>query len=729
MQAYALSALFNAVSSIVLGALVYSRGNDKKLNRDFFMYSASVTSWSIPYFFWLQSTNSITALLWLKLLTLGSITIPIFYSNFVHRLTGIPKNKYATLALYVSAATLSVFDFSSYLVQGIYPFAGFEYWPVSGQLYSLFVLYYLVVVLYGTYMLYAGSKKYEGDRGRQLQLIFIGSVIGYGGGATNFPLWFGIHLPPVGNIGVTIYSLFVTYAILTQHLFDLKIFFRRTIIYSALLAILFSGFSVIVLLAPTVIPFQTQQQQFFIQFLASLIVGFSFDPLKRWLQDRTDKFLYKKEYAQQNVLQDLSKQLNNVIGLDEALEIVMQTILKTFRVNRAVTYIFQPSEHGTFAVKRIKQIGFTKDTSLMLSERDFVIEYFCASAQIVTLDQMRSQYAQQNVQNEHSRSSRRKPVAAVDTSLKVRTNARLDVVIKKLASLKAEVMVPLHLGDQFIGLLILSNKLSDDRFTANDIQLLGLAGQAAISSIQKARLYEGDQMKSEFVSIASHELLTPISAIEGYLSMILDENIGTIDDQARNYLTKVYTSSKRLSQLVKDLLSVSRIESGRMSMLPQAVDVDKLIKETLEQLHFLAKNKGLELNYAASAKPLPMAKADPDRVTQVLTNLVSNAIKYTPAGSVTIKAAATKSGELRISVSDTGLGMTRQARSHLFEKFYRIASDETIGIIGTGLGLYITRSILEKMGGTITVESVPKRGSTFTVTLPCFEAEDVVRYS
>ena len=255
--------------------------------------------------------------------------------------------------------------------------------------------------------------------------------------------------------------------------------------------------------------------------------------------------------------------------------------------------------------------------------------------------------------------------------------------------------------------------------------LLETIGSQAISSIQKAKLYEGDQMKSEFVSIASHELLTPISAIEGYLSMILDEHIGKVDPQARSYLGKVYTSSKRLSLLIKDLLSVSRIEAGHMKIDPQSLDINKTINEAIDQLKFVAQDKKLTLTYEKPAHPFPPVWADPDRVTQVLVNLISNAIKYTPAGTVTLRATLQAAAKhIKIEIIDTGMGMSKSAQSHLYEKFYRIDSPETAGIVGTGLGLYITKSIIERMGGSIAVKSEVGVGSTFAFTLPLFQVED-----
>ena len=195
--------------------------------------------------------------------------------------------------------------------------------------------------------------------------------------------------------------------------------------------------------------------------------------------------------------------------------------------------------------------------------------------------------------------------------------------------------VPLELNGQLLGLVLLSEKMSGENYSAEDVGLLESMSAQAISAIQKAKLYEGDQMKSEFVFYRVRtSCWTPISAMEGYLSMILDEGMGEVDPQARNYLDKVYSSAHRLAVLVKDLLSVSRIDSGKIKMDAQQLDIEKLIAESVDQLEFKAKEKDLELKFepTSSAHPLPQVWADPDRTTEILVNLIGNAIKIHAPG-------------------------------------------------------------------------------------------------
>jgi signal transduction histidine kinase len=519
----------------------------------------------------------------------------------------------------------------------------------------------------------------------------------------------------------------IGYNIIANHLFDIRLFVRRTLIFSFLVGFAFLVYAILIYTFTFLIG-SRQETNFtgfnlLVDLITIIIVGFSYEPLKIWISEKTDKWLFKKEYEQEVVIKELSQKLNNVIALDEALEAVMQTTAKALHLHHAVTYVFQQADKGEQAIKRIKQIGYASTQRLILEDRDFVMSYFCSHPKITFIEEFNADLEREKELLER----KRVPEGFASQAEFIRSHAIKVAVAKKLEQLEVAVAMPLTLKDQPIGLILLSSKQSNENYSKQDLTLLELVGDQAISSIQKAKLYEGDQMKSEFVSIASHELLTPISAIEGYLSMILDEKIAgkNLDPQTQDYLSKCFSSAKRLSMLVKDLLSVSRIESGKMKFTSQQLDGTKSIQDTLDQLRFIAQEKNINLKFKHPEPALPPVLADPDRTSQVLINLVSNAIKYNrPGGEVTVNAQLLKKERMvSITVADNGLGMDKEQMSHLFEKFYRVDSKETVGIIGTGLGLYITKSIVERMGGAITVQSVAGKGTTFTFTLPLLEVE------
>ncbi len=232
--------------------------------------------------------------------------------------------------------------------------------------------------------------------------------------------------------------------------------------------------------------------------------------------------------------------------------------------------------------------------------------------------------------------------------------------------------------------------------------------------------------RNEFVSTASHEMRTPVAAIEGYLSMAINPNLGTVDDRARSYLEKAHQSALHLGKLFQDLLSVTKIEDQRLNDTREVFNLTDLVTQVTSEMDMVARKKNLQLlahigggtnrNETVIA-PIYNVKADPERIREVLSNLVDNAIKYTPTGSVDIDVNADKNF-VTVKVRDTGMGIAPEDQKHMFEKFYRVNNSMTREIGGTGLGLYIVRNLIELYGGQIKVESKPGAGSTFIFTLP-----------
>jgi len=230
-------------------------------------------------------------------------------------------------------------------------------------------------------------------------------------------------------------------------------------------------------------------------------------------------------------------------------------------------------------------------------------------------------------------------------------------------------------------------------------------------------------MKDQIVANVSHELRTPLTAIDGWVHVLLGEEPGPLTDEQRRFLGIVKRNSDRLMRLVGDLLVAGQIEAGKLSLEIEDVDVAALARETAESVAHSAQSKRIALMVHAAA-PVRV-RGDRQRLGQLLSNLVANAIKFTPdEGSVDIRVREID-GACRISVSDTGIGIPRAERKNLFQRFYRASTATASGITGTGLGLAISKAIAESHGGTLALADEDGPGTVFVVELPLTMREEV----
>ncbi|MCL4357382.1 ATP-binding protein [Patescibacteria group bacterium] len=256
---------------------------------------------------------------------------------------------------------------------------------------------------------------------------------------------------------------------------------------------------------------------------------------------------------------------------------------------------------------------------------------------------------------------------------------------------------------------------------------------AVFRDVTQERLEE--KQRSEFISTASHEMRTPVAAIEGYLALALNDRVSTVDERARGYLEKAHESTQHLGKLFQDLLTSAKAEDGRLTSHPVLIELGSYIEQLTNDLRFATDKKGLALEFSVGSadtidatggktlvgqkviKPLYYVKADPDRMREVITNLFDNAVKYTDQGKITVGLNGDDQ-VAQIYIHDTGVGIPSEDIPHLFQKFYRVDNSATRTIGGTGLGLYICRKIVELYQGRIWVESAMGKGSTFFINLP-----------
>ena len=520
MNFYAFSSLINFITSICLSFVILSKDKRTKLDFLFIFFALSDSVWSFGYFFWQLSGTAEEALLWSRLFMAGAILIGLSYVYFIFEF--LKKRGVARKIATVLFIIFFGLNFTPLVVSGVSPVLNFPYWPQPGVAFHAFLITWLGFVAYCTMLLFQAYRNASGVRRMHIGYLLLGLMIGFIGGGSNYFLWYGIPIPPLGNILVSIFVLSVFYAIVRYKFFNVRVIITELFVLALVLM------SVI---------------QFFVP--QSTVVG--------------------------------------------------------------ALFIFSTLVAGSLLIRSV--LGEVK-------QRD-----------------------------------------------------RVQALSEQLAASNSE---------------------------------LKLINEA----------------KTEFLSVASHQLRTPLTAIKGYASMLLENNFGSLTPEQNKGVKLIFDSSDRLSRLVADLLDVSRIESGRMEFDFEPVDLCKVAESVVEELSQKAKDKSLYLYFDNVHKACPQVRADEEKIRQVILNLVDNAIKYTVSGGVTVSLNQVDA-KLRLSVRDTGIGIDPKEASRLFGKFYRTKEASTLTAEGTGLGIYVVKRIVESHGGKVWFESPGlEKGATFYVSLP-----------
>ncbi len=290
--------------------------------------------------------------------------------------------------------------------------------------------------------------------------------------------------------------------------------------------------------------------------------------------------------------------------------------------------------------------------------------------------------------------------------------------------LRAVLGVPLLRGGRLVGALVVRSYQEETRFGADEARLLTLFGDQASAALANVEAFERqraaveelervNRAKSEFVSIVSHEFRTPLTGIQGFSEMLRDERL--TPEEVRDYATDINKDAQRLGRMINEMLDLSRMESGRMELRRETVDLDAIVAEVVDRVRPNAPEHRIALALEGGLPPLV---GDRDRITQVVANLLSNAVKYSPTGGAIVIETRREAGAVHLLVRDSGIGIAPEALETIWERYQRVDSDATRGIQGSGLGLPIVRQIVALHGGRTWAESELGRGSVFHVTLP-----------
>jgi len=585
-------------------------------------------------------------------------------------------------------------------------------------------LYILLCLTIGLINLLSGYFKSTGYKRLQLKYFILGIVIYAGGGIITtgiIPLIKGeSSYYDIAAYLSLVWAGLTTYAVVKYRLMDIRVVMGRMAIYVlSFLGTVGAGFLLIFLNTKLARPIS-----FNIFFPLIIIVSVLLFKVVFWLFEKMgSKYFYYVFYSYQKVLTDLGRRLTRVLDLDKLCSLINSTLMRTMKLDRTVILLRDPE---TKDYKIQKNIGFKEENGISLVKDNFLTSFL---------------------------EKTQEPLVGEELSLAVRDakdekeKKNLENLKENMKNIEAALCLPLFRKRKIIGMIVLGNKISGDPYSQQDLDLLiTLSSQASIA-LENARLYgqvqdlsenlqakvaeqtkelkdayeelkKLDRAKSEFISMASHQLRTPLTAIKGYLSMILEGDYGKFSQKMGKSIRNVFFSNERLIKIVNDLLNISRVELGKMELEKTKVQIEDLIQSCLQEMKTEAENKKLKLIFKKPKASLPKIEADELKIRQVILNLIDNAIRYTKKGKIEISLAK-KENSILIKVKDTGEGLTKKEQKYIFEGFTRGSAGVNLFIEGAGLGLYVAKKYLDLHQGKIWVESPGKsRGSTFYVELP-----------
>jgi len=393
------------------------------------------------------------------------------------------------------------------------------------------------------------------------------------------------------------------------------------------------------------------------------------------------------------------------------------------KLDRTVILLRDPQ---TRAYQIIKNIGFREENGISLVKDNFLTRYLEKTQKPLVYEEL--SLAIRDIKDEGERKN-------------------LEKLKQNMRKIEAALCLPLFRERKIIGLIVLGNKISRDPYSQQDLELLTTLSSQASIALENARLYNQvkdlsqnlqervreqtrelreayeelktlDKAKTEFISMASHQLRTPLTSIKGYLSMLLEGDYGKLNPRIITALENVSHSSDRLIRLVNDLLNISRIELGKMEVIKKPVQIEKLVKSCYQEMLSEARKKKLEFICHQPKVPLPRLKIDELKIRQVFLNLIDNAIRYTRKGRIEINLKK-KTKAVLFSIKDTGEGLSRKEKKRIFDGFTRGTAGMVLFTEGVGLGLHVAKKYLDLHQGKIWAESPGKgKGSIFYVELP-----------
>jgi signal transduction histidine kinase len=686
----------------VLGLLVFLRNSQSRSHRLFLSLSLNIGFWIVSNAYFAQTTSDMVAYLVALLSYAFAAATAVSFFFFVVDLSD------TKLRLLTFLRWLSVF----FVLAS--PIPGFLATGVQNQAIRTtpFILLYAAglagLFIAGIGILIRGRRHSRGQRKQQLGAVLAGLIGGIIGG-----VFFNLLLPIQGDyrfvqLGPAFSILFVitsAYAIVRHRLFDLRAAIVRVAAYS--LAVLTVAVLYVVVAFVVAAPlFGGQAVEGNVQLVyisLAVLTALTFQPVKKFFDTATRAVFYKNAYNTQQVLDELGTLLVSEVDVVKLLRDSMQLLGNAIR----------PASSEVVLVKDHTQARVV-----------------AAGAPLKGTDELIK-----HIRNKH--------VGLTVTDDLAEHGGPL---YQELSGAGVAVAMPLVTSKATVGYLLVGYKSSGNAFGQQDIDLVRIFADELAVAVQNAlrfeeishfnvtlkeevddathqlrasnrKLHKLDEAKDEFISMASHQLRTPLTSVKGYLSMVLEEDAGKITPDQRKLLQEAYDSSQRMVYLIGDFLNVSRLQTDKFMLELAPVNLAHLVREEVDQLMATATRREIKLEYHEPAQ-FPEIPLDDGKMRQVVMNFIDNAIYYSKPNSVVLIELTATSKDITLTVHDTGIGVPASERPHVFTKFYRATNARKVRPDGTGIGLYMTKKVVVAHGGSIIFETRENKGSTFGFRVP-----------
>lgn len=715
---YLLIDLFVVTTLAILGIVVFIKNKYVALNRLFVLFTVCIGVWIMANYISNDLHNPPEVATVANYFVFGfSYAAAFFLLRFVTLLTPSKVAESRLRKFYIPIAVIGLLSFTPLVVAGV-ELQGNLYAVKFGLVAYLYFLALLTFLVATIRILGKGIKHATGDHKARLKVLYRStfaslslvmiaqSVLPVATG------WFGLT-----NIGILPMLILVSglyYAAAKHKLFDLRFVIVRSAGYVFAIALIGVVYGIVTFFIINKLAGDSRtitRTQEFIFISTAVFMAFTFQSIKSFFDKVTRKIFYQDSYEPQLLLDELNRQLVSTIDVEILLLECSKTITKYLR---------------------------SQFTQFSLNKTAYAPQRFIgATDEGITQD---------NIGVIRARIPELKMLVTMTDELGEGTNLK-NVLQKNNIALTARITYnPESTENDGLGYLFLGAKRSGNTYTKQDIKIIEIIVNELVIAIENTlrfeeiekfnatlqqkvddatkqlretneRLKQLDEAKDEFISMASHQLRTPLTSVKGYLSMVLEGDAGEIQPMQRKLLDQAFTSSQRMVYLIADLLNVSRLRTGKFVIEPIMSNLADVVEGEIGQLKETAEGRGLALTYD-KPETFPALYIDETKIRQVIMNFIDNAIYYTPKGGHIDVKLVDKGQSVELTVNDNGMGVPKSEQQHLFTKFYRAENAQKARPDGTGLGLFMAKKVIVAQGGNLIFTSQEGKGSTFGFSLP-----------